>query len=189
MSEFLGFEPAPHRTIWQALVDIADDPRLQRLAAEAHRMLAVVRTSPAAEGPQPGLDLDWQDFSSAIETEQEHRTPAKVLSANALSLPARFSAQFSSPKRTETPSSGNWILSATPAGSTGHFATFTAVRGRTQRSTVLEDEATWLQLFRNLVPVATADRLLASLKHGRAITFPGAYTSDQLAAFHFPGLR
>ena len=183
MSEFIGFEPAPHRSIWQSLVGIADNSRLHRLADEARRMLTIIRPSAPAGEPPSSVGPDWQDFSSAIETEQEHRDSAKLLS-----LPARFSAQFSSPKKTETLPAGTWTLTASLAGSKGHLATFTASRGNSQRSAVLEDEASWLQLFRNLVPVATADKLLASLKHGHAITFPGAYTSDQLQAFHFPGL-
>lgn len=183
MSEFIGFEPAPHRSIWRSLVGIADNSRLQRLAEEAKRMLAVIRPIvPAGERPS-SVGPDWQDFSSAIESEKEYRNSAKLLS-----LPARFSAQFLASKKTETLPSGTWTLTASLAGSNGHLATFTAARGGVQRSAVLEDEASWLQLFRNLVPVATADKLLASLKHGHAVTFPGAYTSDQLQAFHFPGL-
>jgi hypothetical protein len=73
MSEYLGFEPTPDRSIWAALVSAADDARLRRLSTEAQRMSATFRSRGSIDEPQTGLDTDWEDFFLVIDEEEKKR--------------------------------------------------------------------------------------------------------------------
>jgi hypothetical protein len=67
------FTTAPDRTIWSALVNVADDARLQRLHLNAHSMITTARGSTL---PRVSLDnavSDWKDFSAAVEDEENRR--------------------------------------------------------------------------------------------------------------------
>jgi hypothetical protein len=72
MSNHIEFEPAPDRSIWPELLNVADDPRLDRLLEEAHRMTALRRTPASGETP-PAVDVDWRDFYIVIEAEKNLR--------------------------------------------------------------------------------------------------------------------
>src|ERR1700730_12844471 len=73
MSDHIGFEPAPDRSIWPELLNVADDPRLNRLLEEAHRMMTALRRPPALGETPPAVDVDWRDFSIVIEAERNLR--------------------------------------------------------------------------------------------------------------------
>jgi hypothetical protein len=74
MSEFTGFEAAPHRSIWPSLVEAADSLRLRRLFAEARLMMTALRTSAASGKNFPLIDdAEWREFSHVIVAEEEKR--------------------------------------------------------------------------------------------------------------------
>ena len=73
MSDHIGFEPAPDRSIWPELLNVADDPRLNRLLEEAHRMMTALRRPPALGETPPVVDIDWRDFSILIKAEKNLR--------------------------------------------------------------------------------------------------------------------
>ena len=73
MSDHIGFEPAPDRSIWTELLNVADDPRLNRLLEEARRMMTALRRTPASGETPPAIDVDWRDFSIVIEAEKNLR--------------------------------------------------------------------------------------------------------------------
>jgi hypothetical protein len=73
MSDHIGFEPAPDRSIWPELLNVADDPRLDRLLEEAHRMMTALRRTPASGETPPAVDVDWRDFYIVIEAEKNLR--------------------------------------------------------------------------------------------------------------------
>jgi hypothetical protein len=67
------FRSAPDRTIWSALVDVADDARLHRLLLKSHRMMTTARNSTLSEVLPLNAVSDWQDFSVAVEDEEHRR--------------------------------------------------------------------------------------------------------------------
>ncbi len=74
MNEFTGFETAPDRSIWPALVDAADLPRLQRLLEEARLMMGTLRPGTSQEaGHLQTPDIDWSDLAKVIEGEEDRR--------------------------------------------------------------------------------------------------------------------
>ena len=74
MSEFTGFEAAPHRSIWPSLVAAADSLRLRRLFAEARLMMTALPTPAASSKILPLTDdADWREFSHVIAAEEEKR--------------------------------------------------------------------------------------------------------------------
>lgn len=189
MREHIELELAPGRSIWEALLKAADDPRLERLAFETNRMITRTRTSTPSAALQPSFILDWKNFSEAIDAEKQLRKSRHLLSLPATRPLATHTRAASSPGiQSESRSSNTvWTLTATPSKSKGRLdvATFTAERNKVTHRVSLEDNGLWLQHFRNLVPVTTADKLFAALKRGQVITFPGSYTSGQLRIFHF----
>lgn len=67
------FRTAPDRTIWSALVNVADDARLHRLHLKAHRMLTTAQGSTSPKVSLPNAVSDWKDFSAAVEDEENRR--------------------------------------------------------------------------------------------------------------------
>jgi hypothetical protein len=67
------FRMAPDRTIWAALVNVADDARLHRLLLKAHRMMKTARCSTSSNVSLPNAVSDWMDFSVAVEEEENRR--------------------------------------------------------------------------------------------------------------------
>jgi hypothetical protein len=67
------FRIAPDRTIWSALVNVADDARLHRLHLKAHRMLTTAKGSTSPKVSLPNAVSDWKDFSIAVEDEENRR--------------------------------------------------------------------------------------------------------------------
>jgi hypothetical protein len=67
------FGIAPDRTIWPALVNVADDARLHRLLMTAHRMITTARGSTSSKVSLPNAVSDWKDFSVAVEDEENRR--------------------------------------------------------------------------------------------------------------------
>jgi hypothetical protein len=67
------FRAAPDRTIWSALVNVADDARLHRLLLKSHRMMTTARNSTLSEVLPLNAVSDWQDFSVAVEDEEHRR--------------------------------------------------------------------------------------------------------------------
>jgi hypothetical protein len=67
------FRRAPDRTIWSALVNVADDARLHRLLMKSHRMLSAARGSSSSQASMPNAVSDWVDFSVAVEDEEHRR--------------------------------------------------------------------------------------------------------------------
>jgi hypothetical protein len=67
------FRIAPDRTIWSALVNVADDARLHRLHLKAHRMLTTAQGSTSPKVSLPNAVSDWKDFSAAVEDEENRR--------------------------------------------------------------------------------------------------------------------
>jgi len=67
------FETAPDRTIWSALVNVADDARLQRLHVNARSMITTARGSTSLRVSLDNAVSDWKDFSAAVEDEANRR--------------------------------------------------------------------------------------------------------------------
>ena len=67
------FRTAPDRTIWPALVNVADDARLHRLHLKAHRMLTTAQGSTSPKVSLPNAVSDWKDFSAAVDDEENRR--------------------------------------------------------------------------------------------------------------------
>jgi len=67
------FRTAPARTIWPALLNVADDARLHRLSVKAHRMMTTARGSTSSKASLPNAVSDWMDFSAAVEDEENRR--------------------------------------------------------------------------------------------------------------------
>jgi hypothetical protein len=67
------FRTAPDRTIWSALVNVADDARLHRLLMKSHRMMTAARGSTSSSVSLPNAVSDWVDFSVAVEDEEHRR--------------------------------------------------------------------------------------------------------------------
>jgi hypothetical protein len=73
MAEIIIFERAPDRTIWSALVEVADDSRLHRLHAEADRMVIAQRNSGLSSATSLGEGAEWDEFSTVIGDEENRR--------------------------------------------------------------------------------------------------------------------
>lgn len=67
------FRIAPDRTIWSALINVADDARLHRLLMKSHRMMTAARGSTSSLVSLPNAVSDWMDFSVAVEDEEHRR--------------------------------------------------------------------------------------------------------------------
>jgi hypothetical protein len=67
------FRIAPDRTIWSALVNVADDARLHRLLMKSHRMMTAARGSTSPQVSLLNAISDWMDFSVAVEDEEHRR--------------------------------------------------------------------------------------------------------------------
>jgi hypothetical protein len=67
------FRIAPDRTIWSALINVADDARLHRLLMKAHRMMRAARGCTSPQVSLPNSVSDWMDFSVAVEDEEKRR--------------------------------------------------------------------------------------------------------------------
>ena len=67
------FRTAPDRTIWSALVNVADDSRLHRLLMKSHRMMTAARGSTSLLVSLPNAVSDWVDFSVVVEDEEHRR--------------------------------------------------------------------------------------------------------------------
>jgi hypothetical protein len=67
------FRTAPDRTIWSALVNVADDSRLHRLLMKSHRMMTTARGSTSPLVSLPHAVSDWVDFSVVVENEEHRR--------------------------------------------------------------------------------------------------------------------
>jgi hypothetical protein len=67
------FRTAPDRTIWSALVNVADDSRLHRLLMKSHRMMTSARGSTSPLVSLPNAVSDWVDFSVVVEDEEHRR--------------------------------------------------------------------------------------------------------------------
>jgi hypothetical protein len=73
MAESIVFERAPDRTIWAALVELADDSRLHSLHIEADRMIINQRNSGLTSARSLGEGTEWSDFSTVIKNEENRR--------------------------------------------------------------------------------------------------------------------
>jgi hypothetical protein len=67
------FRIAPDRTIWSALINVADDARLHRLLMKSHRMMRAARGCTSPQVSLPNSVSDWMDFSVAVEDEEHRR--------------------------------------------------------------------------------------------------------------------
>jgi hypothetical protein len=73
MSESIVFERAPDRTIWAALVELADNSRLHSLHVEADRMMINRRNSGLTSARSLGEGAEWGEFSTVIKDEENKR--------------------------------------------------------------------------------------------------------------------
>ncbi len=73
MSESIVFERAPDRTIWAALVELADNSRLHSLHVEADRMMINRRNSGLTSARSLGEGAEWGECSTVIKDEENKR--------------------------------------------------------------------------------------------------------------------